>query len=78
MRFAIDRINDNIVTLEQRNNFKVGDVIQFFGPHTETFDYTVTEIVDEDGNNIYGTIVYSTISEYVGCKVLLIFAFLSS
>ena len=45
-------VNDNIVTLEQRNNFKVGDVIQFFGPHTETFDYTVTEIVDEDGNSI--------------------------
>ena len=45
-------VNDNIVTLEQRNNFKVGDVIQFFGPHTETFDYTVTEIIDEDGNSI--------------------------
>ena len=34
--------------------------------------------VYQDGNNIYGTIVYSTISEYVGCKVLLIFAFLSN
>ena len=45
-------VQDNIVTLEQRNNFKVGDVIQFFGPHTETFDYTVTEIIDEDGNSI--------------------------
>ena len=45
-------VNDNIVTLEQRNNFKVGDVIQFFGPNTETFDYTVTEIIDEDGNSI--------------------------
>ena len=45
-------VQDNVVTLEQRNNFKVGDVIQFFGPNTETFDYTVTEIIDEDGNSI--------------------------
>lgn len=40
------------VTLEQRNNFKVGDTIQFFGPSTETFDYTVEEILDEEGNSI--------------------------
>lgn len=43
---------DGIATLEQRNNFKVGDVVQFFGPNTETFEYEVTEIMDENNESI--------------------------
>lgn len=43
---------DGIVTLEQRNNFSVGTVVQFFGPNIDTFDYEITEIFDEDGNSI--------------------------
>lgn len=43
---------DGYITLEQRNNFKVGDTVQFFGPNIETFDYTIEEILDEDGKNI--------------------------
>lgn len=43
---------DGIATIEQRNNFKVGDTVQFFGPNFETFDYIVESIEDEDGNNI--------------------------
>lgn len=43
---------DGIVTLEQRNNFSVGTIVQFFGPNIETFDYEITEILDEDGNSI--------------------------
>ena len=35
---------DGIATIEQRNNFKVGDVVQFFGPNTETFEYEIKEI----------------------------------
>lgn len=40
------------VTIEQRNNFKVGDTVQFFGPNIETFDFYVDEMWDKDGNSI--------------------------
>lgn len=43
---------DGMVTLEQRNNFSTGTIVQFFGPNIETFDYKITEILDEDGNSI--------------------------
>lgn len=43
---------DDIATIEQRNFFKVGDTVQFFGPDMETFDYKVEKIMDEDGNEI--------------------------
>ena len=43
---------NNIVTLEQRNYFKKGDNVEFFGPNTDTFTYTIDEIIDEDGNSI--------------------------
>lgn len=43
---------DGIVTIEQRNNFKVGTMVQFFGPNIETFDYEVTEILDENNESI--------------------------
>lgn len=38
---------DGIATIEQRNHFKVGDIVQFFGPNIETFSYEVKEILDE-------------------------------
>ena len=44
--------NDGIATIEQRNNFSVGTIVQFFGPNIETFNYEVKEIMDEDGNLI--------------------------
>ncbi len=43
---------DNLVKLEQRNYFKVGDEVQFFGPNHETFNYIVTEIIDENGEKL--------------------------
>lgn len=36
------------VTLEQRNYFKSGDVVEFFGPKTEVFTYTIDELYDEE------------------------------
>jgi putative protease len=39
------------VTLEQRNYFKKGDLVEFFGPNTY-FKYQIDEIIDEDGNSI--------------------------
>ena len=43
---------EQIVTLEQRNYFKVGDAVQFFGPNMETFSYTVHTIWNENGEEI--------------------------
>ena len=40
------------VLLEQRNYFKKGDVVEFFGPNIESFKYQIGEIIDEDGENI--------------------------
>ena len=44
---------DGVATIEQRNNFSVGTIVQFFGPDTETFDYEVKEIIDEENNIIH-------------------------
>ncbi len=43
---------DGYAIIEERNYFKVGDTVQFFGPNMETFDYTIDNIMDEDGNVI--------------------------
>ena len=42
----------HLVTLEQRNYFKVGDEVEFFGPNMETFSYTVHTIWNENGEEI--------------------------
>lgn len=41
-----------MVTLEQRNYFKPGDTIEFFGPDIETFKMEVGQLWDEDGNEL--------------------------
>lgn len=38
------------ITLEQRNYFKVGDVVEFIGPDMEPYTYTIKEITTEDGD----------------------------
>ena len=43
---------DGVATIEERNYFEVGQTVQFFGPDIETFNYTITEIFDADGNAI--------------------------
>lgn len=43
---------DGVATIEQRNNFNVGTKVQFFGPNIETFDYEITEIIDENNESI--------------------------
>ena len=43
---------DGIATIEQRNNFKVLDIVQFFGPNIETFDYKISEIYNESNELI--------------------------
>ena len=43
---------NKIVTLEQRNYFKVGDVVEFIGPNMEELTYTIKVIMDEDNNEL--------------------------
>lgn len=38
--------------IEQRNYFKVGDVVEFFGPNHETFTYNVDKILNENDEEI--------------------------
>ena len=41
-----------IITIEQRNNFKKGDKVQFFGPNIDNLDYIIDEFYDEQMNLI--------------------------
>ncbi|WP_440895673.1 peptidase U32 family protein [Amphibacillus sp. Q70] len=41
-----------IATIQQRNNFGVGDEIEFFGPHFYHYKQTITELWDEDDEPI--------------------------
>lgn len=44
--------NKKIVTIEQRNNFKVGDEVVIFGPNHEDISYKIDKMYDEDLNEI--------------------------
>lgn len=44
--------SDGYALVEERNHFKVGDELEFFGPHSQVFKQVITEIIDEDGNSI--------------------------
>jgi putative protease len=41
-----------IVTLQQRNYFKPGDEVEFFGPEISNFTQTIDKLWDEDGNEL--------------------------
>ncbi|PLR93770.1 peptidase U32 family protein [Bacillus sp. T33-2] len=41
-----------IVTLQQRNHFKPGEEVEFFGPDIKNFTYTIEKIWDEAGNEL--------------------------
>ena len=41
-----------IATIEQRNYFKIGDVVEFFGPNLETYTYEVNTILNENDEKI--------------------------
>ena len=42
----------NMATIEQRNFFKKGDIVEFFGPNHDIITYTIDKIYDEDNNEI--------------------------
>ena len=41
-----------MVTLQQRNHFKPGDEVEFFGPEIQNFTHVVDKIWDEKGNEL--------------------------
>ncbi|MBM7605815.1 putative protease [Metabacillus crassostreae] len=41
-----------MITLQQRNHFKPGETVEFFGPEIENFTQTIEKIWDEDGNEL--------------------------
>ena len=41
-----------LTIIEQRNKFEVGDTIEIFGPRTEFYEETITEMYDEEGNAV--------------------------
>ncbi|MDQ0858281.1 U32 family peptidase [Bacillus sp. V2I10] len=41
-----------MVTLQQRNYFKPGDEVEFFGPEISNFTQTIDKLWDEDGNEL--------------------------
>jgi len=41
-----------MVTLQQRNHFKPGETVEFFGPEIDNFTQTIEKIWDEDGNEL--------------------------
>ncbi|MBU9720660.1 MULTISPECIES: peptidase U32 family protein [Bacillaceae] len=42
----------SMVTLQQRNHFRPGDEVEFFGPEINNFSQTVDKIWDEDGEEL--------------------------
>ena len=40
------------LTIEQRNYFKVGDIVEIFGPGKEIISFTVSSMYDIDGNSM--------------------------
>ena len=43
---------EEFTLIEQRNFFKIGDEVEFFGPNMETFTMKINKIYDEDKNEI--------------------------
>ncbi len=43
---------NNLISIEQRNYFKVGDEIEIFGPNTEHFSYIVNTILNEKNESV--------------------------
>lgn len=41
---------DGIALIEQRNNFKVGDTVEVFGPNKKAESFKVESLIDKDGN----------------------------
>lgn len=45
---VLEDSKDGLVLIEERNYFKVGDKVEFFGPNLDTIEAVITRIYDED------------------------------
>ena len=45
-------ITTGLTIVEQRNKFSVGDTVEIFGPRTEFYEETITEMYDEEGEPV--------------------------
>ncbi|MDR3214908.1 MAG: U32 family peptidase [Bacilli bacterium] len=66
----------NYLKIEQRNNFKVGDSVELFGPNHEYYQFEITNIFDENMNLIMVAphpqqIVYLPFKEQVASYAML-------
>lgn len=43
---------NNLATIEQRNYFKIGDNVEFFGPNIEIIKFKIDNMIDENGEKI--------------------------
>lgn len=43
---------DDYIILEVRNYFKIGDIVQIFGPNMEEIEFEIDEILNENGENV--------------------------
>jgi len=41
-----------LATIEQRNYFELGDIVEIFGPNTEIKKFKIEKIIDEDNNEL--------------------------
>ena len=48
----VKKCQNNKVLIEERNLFKVGDIVEFFGPGMEVFSYKIEKIFDEENQEI--------------------------
>ncbi|EGQ0397356.1 U32 family peptidase [Staphylococcus pseudintermedius] len=44
--------DSQMATIQQRNHFKLGQEVEFFGPEIQTFKQVVDKIYDEEGNEL--------------------------
>lgn len=48
----IEKLDNDYYIIEQRNFFKIGDIVEIFGPNHETYELTIKEMWDMDGERI--------------------------
>lgn len=49
---VLEKLEDGRYLVEQRNKFLVGDKLEIIGPYTETKEFEVDSIIDEEGNSL--------------------------
>lgn len=49
---VLKKTDNNKILVEERNFFKIGDIVEFFGPNMEPITYKINKIYDENMNPI--------------------------